>query len=156
MFVYHFRLRKRVLAAGAAVVGLVLALAIFLPGCRSSQSEEPIMLETVEQQLEFLTSLGWTVNPTPIETLDLQLPRQWDGEWSAYVELQNSQGLPFSDFAGKQVRRCTYTLTNYPGIAKGVQANLYIYEGALIGGDILSLGETSFQAGLSFPNQVKT
>ena len=155
MFVYHFRLRKRMLAAAAAVVGLALALAICLPGCRSSD-DAPIMVETEEQQLAFLTSLGWTANATPVETLDLQLPQQWEGEWVAYTALQKEQGLPFADFAGKQVRRCTYTLTNYPGIEKGVQANLYICEGQLIGGDIMSLGETSFQAGLTFPKQEKT
>ena len=156
MFVYHFRLRKRMLAAGVCVLGLVLALAICLPGCRSDTNTEPVMVATQEQQLAFLASLGWTANATPVETLDLQLPQQWDGEWSAYVTLQNDQSLPFADFAGKQVRRYTYALTNYPGIDKGVQANLYICEGQLIGGDIMSLGETSFQAGLTFPSQAKT
>ncbi len=153
MFIYHFRLPKRMLAAGAAVVVLVLALSIFLPGCRNNGEPEPIMVETEDQRLAFLTTLGWTANATPVETLDLQLPPQWSDEWIAYVELQNDQGLPFVDFAGRQVRRYTYTITNYPGIDQGVQANLYVCDGQLIGGDVVSLGATSFQAGLSFPKQ---
>ena len=156
MFVYHFRLRKQVLAAAAAVVALVIALAIFLPGCRSNRETEPIMAGTEEQRLAFLTGLGWAVEPAPIETLDLQLPEKWEGDWEAYAKLQTEQGLPFADFAGQQVRRYTYNVTNYPGTEKGVQANLFICGDQLIGGDIMALGEGGFQAGLTFPKQEKT
>lgn len=155
MFVYHFRLRKRVLAAGAAVIAMVVALAVILPGCRKEENS-PIILETEEQQRDFLAGLGWVVDPTPIETLDLQLPEQWTADWADYVKLQSDQGLPFSDYKGHPVRRYTYTVTNYPGIEKGVQLNLYLCGAQLVGGDVMSLGENGFQAGLVFPKQEKT
>jgi hypothetical protein len=155
MFVYHFRLRKRLLAAGAAGAALIIALALILPGCRAKEST-PIMAGTEEQRLAFLTGLGWAVDATPVETLDLQLPDKWAGDWVDYAKLQTDQGLPFADFGGQQVRRYTYTVTNYPGIEKGVQINLYVYDQQLIGGDVISLGENGFQSGLVFPKQEKT
>ncbi len=156
MFVYHFRLRKGVLAAGAAVLALTVALALFLPGCHRDQPPAPIPAATEEQRQSFLADLGWSVSDVPVETLDLQLPQQWDGEWKDYAALQSDQGLPFADHRGQQVRRYTYDVTNYPGVEKGVQLNLYVCGEQLIGGDVISLGENGFQAGLAFPQQEKT
>ena len=45
----------------------------------------------------------------------------------------------------------TYTVTNYPGRAQGVQANLYICEERPAAGDIFCAGADGFQEGLAFP-----
>ena len=49
------------------------------------------------------------------------------------------------------MRRYTYTVTNYPGITKGVQANLYLWGDEVIGGDIIATGPNGFQTGLAYP-----
>ena len=89
-------------------------------------------LATEEQRLAYLESLGWAVDADPVETLDLRLPEQLENEWKDYAQLQSHQDLPFAAFAGQSVRRYTYTVTNYPGIEKGVQINLYVYDQQLI------------------------
>ena len=68
MFVYHFRLRKGMLAAGAAILALTVALSIFLPGCHHEEST-PIAAATEDQRQSFLADLGWAVNSAPTETL---------------------------------------------------------------------------------------
>lgn len=151
MFVFHFRLRKTILAAATAVVLLAIALCILLPGCR--EKNEPVLLSSEEARLSYLADLGWAVRDTPVETLDLQLPQTWSGEWESYIQLQNEQGLPFADFAACQVRRYTYAVTNYPEVTQGVQINLYLCEDQLIGGDLISTGEKAFQHGLAFPQR---
>lgn len=150
MYVIHFRLRKRALLAAIAVLVLSVSAALLLPGCRSKE-EQPIPAGTEEQRLTYLADLGWAVNATPVETLDLQLPQPLTEDWAEYAQLQKEQGLPFSDYSGQSVRRYTYTVTNYPGVEKGVQVNLYVCGDHLIGGDIISLGENGFQSGLVFP-----
>ena len=155
MFVFHFHLRKRLLAAGTAALALALTLLLVLPGCQKKDSS-PIAAGTEEQRLAYLTELGWTVDAQPIETMDLLLPEKLEGEWADYAKLQKEQDLPFDEFAGQSVRRYTYTVTNYPGIEKGVQANLFVCGDQLIGGDIISLAENGFQTGLAFPPQAKT
>ena len=150
MFVIHFKLHKRALLAALSILVMVVVLTLLLPGCRKDDTA-PIPAATEEQRLAYLTQLGWTVDPTPVETLDLQLPQPLTEEWEAYAQLQSEQNLPFAEFAGQPVRRFTYTLTNYPGMEKGVQLNLYICDDRLIGGDVIALGENGFQSGLSFP-----
>lgn len=150
MFVFHFRLRKRLLAAGAGALILLFTLVLVLPGCQKKDST-PIAAGTEEQRLAYLERMGWTVDPQPVETMDLLLPEKLEGEWADYAKLQKEQGLPFADHAGQSVRRFTYTVTNYPGIPQGVQANLFVCGETLIGGDIISLGANGFQTGLAFP-----
>ena len=101
--------------------------------------------------MAYLEALGWQVEPQPIETLDLQLPEKLEGEWDAYAKLQKGQGLPFSEFAGQAVKRYTYTVTNYPEIPQGVQANLYLWGDQIIGGDVIFTGQGGFKTDLAFP-----
>ena len=150
MYVIHLKLRKRAMLASAAVVVMCICAAFLLPGCRSD-APEPIPAATEEQRQAYLSDLGWSVNSTPVETMDLQLPQTLNEGWLEYAKLQDEQNLPFSNYAGQTVRRFTYTVTNYPGIPQSVQINLYVCEDQLIGGDVISLGENGFQTGLSFP-----
>ena len=82
MFVYHFRLRKGLTAAAAAAFTLLLALLLVLPGCQK-QDAAPIPAGTDADRLAYLTGLGWTVEETPVETLDLLLPEKLKEETSA-------------------------------------------------------------------------
>ena len=153
MLVFHVKRpwRKLLVLASAAVV--ILCTVLLLPGCleKGITSSDPIIASTQEQQITYLTQLGWQVNAAPIETLELQLPDDLKADYADYCMLQDEQSLPFSQFAGQTVKRYTYTVTNYPGIERGVQANLYLCGDQIIGGDIISTGEDGFQAGLSFP-----
>ena len=153
MKIYHIT-RRRLRFTGALLLLLVLAVPI-LAGCFSGKSDqnEEILLPTPSSQVEFLQSLGWQVNAAPVETLDMRLPDSWDEEWTAYGKMQAEQGLPFTDFAGSTVRRITYSVTNYPHIPDGVQANLYIAGEQLIGGDIIFTGQGGFQTALRFPKE---
>ena len=87
----------------------------------------------------------------PVETLHLQLPEDLSAEWRDYLKLQQSQGLPFGDYAGCEAERYTYNILNYPGVERGVQANIFVADGIVIAGDVVSTGEQSFQQGLAFP-----
>ncbi len=152
MFIIHFKLHKRALLAAVAILVLALAL-IFLVNRCGQDPADPIEAGTPELRIAYLEQLGWQVDVSPVETLDLQLPKPLNDEWQAYAKLQSQQGLPFDQFAGQQVKRYTYTVNNYPGIEKGVQINLYVSGSQLIGGDVIVLGSDGFQAGLAFPKQ---
>ena len=153
MLVFHVKRpwQKLLVLTSAALV--ILCTVFLLPGCleKNTASSDPIIASTPEQQITYLTQLGWQVETNPIETLDLQLPDDLKADYADYCKLQDEQHLPFSQFAGQTVKRYTYTVTNYPGIERGVQANLYLCGDQIIGGDIISTGEDGFQAGLSFP-----
>lgn len=150
MRVIHITRRRMALMSLA--LGLVIGSALLLAGCFGGDKEtEVITAATNEERVAYLEALGWQVEPQPIETLDLQLPERLEGEWDAYAKLQKGQGLPFSEFAGQAVKRYTYTVTNYPEIPQGVQANLYLWGDQIIGGDVIFTGQGGFQTDLAFP-----
>ena len=150
MRVIHITRRRMALMSLA--LGLVIGSALLLAGCFGGDKEaEIITAATNEERVAYLEVLGWQVEPQPIETLDLQLPEKLEGEWDAYAKLQKGQGLPFSEFAGQAVKRYTYTVTNYPDIPQGVQANLYLWGDQIIGGDVIFTGQGGFQTDLAFP-----
>ena len=156
MKIWNLRITKRKIAAllcGAAAVGI--GSVILLAG-NGETTAEPCILENNHQRLEYLEQWGWEVDPEPLETLQLLFGETLSEPYLSYNVLQKAQGFDLERCLGKALSRYTYTVTNYPGGRQGVQVNLYICEGQLIGGDVMSLGETSFQAGLTFPNQVKT
>ena len=150
MRVIHITRRRMALMSLA--LGLVIGSALLLAGCFGGNKEtEVITAATNEERVAYLEALGWQVEPQPIETLDLQLPEKLEGEWDAYAKLQKGQGLSFSEFAGQAVKRYTYTVTNYPEIPQGVQANLYLWGDQIIGGDVIFTGQGGFQTDLAFP-----
>lgn len=151
MRVVHITRRR--LALMFLALGLVIGSALMLAGCFGGDKDaEVITAASNEDRVAYLAGFGWQVQPDPIETLDLQLPDKLDGEWNAYAKLQKGQNLPFGSFAGQAVKRYTYTVTNYPDIPQGVQANLYLWGDQIIGGDIIFTGQGGFQTDLTFPS----
>ena len=150
MRVIHITRRRMALMSLA--LGLVIGSALMLAGCFGGEKEpEVITAASNEERIAYLEGLGWQVQANPIETLDLRLPKTMEEDWAAYAKLQKGQGLPFSEFAGQAVKRYTYTVTNYPEIPQGVQANLYLWGDQIIGGDVIFTGQGGFQTDLAFP-----
>ncbi len=148
MMILH--ISKRRFIGVASIFAVVAAAAVVLAGCFADK-EETITLVDTTAMVEYLQGLGWQVESDPIETLDLQLPQQLTESWGDYAAMQDEQGFPFTDYAGQPIRRYTFRVTNYPGVESGVQANLYLCEDVLIGGDVVATGKGGFQHGLAYP-----
>lgn len=148
MMILH--ISKRRFIGIASIFAVVAAAAVMLAGCFADK-EETITLVDTTAMVEYLQGLGWQVESDPIETLDLQLPQQLTESWGDYAAMQDEQGFPFTDYAGQPIRRYTFRVTNYPGVESGVQANLYLCEDVLIGGDVVATGKGGFQHGLAYP-----
>ena len=137
------------LALGAALCCAVVLVGALRRG--SAGTEEKTGLGDNAGRVAYLEAMGWAVSPEPVETLDLILPETLGEAYADYNELQKAQGLDLSSACGRRVRRYTYAVTNYPGRPGDVQADIYICEGELVAGDIISSGESGFVAGLAFP-----
>ncbi|NLU23610.1 MAG: DUF4830 domain-containing protein [Clostridiales bacterium] len=156
MVVFHVKFSKKRAVILAASLVLVVALGLLLGGCfhkkAASNGKTATGVTTNEDRIAYLLQYGWQVKPDPVESMDLMVPETLTDAYQSYEELQKQQGFSLADYCGKQVTRYTYTVTNYPDVADGVQANLYICESTVIAGDIICLGENGFQAGLTFPS----
>ena len=97
--------------------------------------------------VEFLSQFGWEVTAEPIETKTVTVPSEFDKVFSAYNEIQKSQGLNLLRFRGKEVTRYTFSITNYPDYNGTVYANILVYRNRVIGGDICSADIAGFVHG---------
>lgn len=154
MMVFHLKFSKKYLAFALILVLLAAAAAVLLGGCLKKEAApaQAPAVNSNEARVQYLTDLGWEVTAEPKETLHLLLPEDLSAAYGDYCKLQQEQQLPFDQYGGRQVTRYTYTITNYPDVPGGVQANLYICDDHVIGGDIIATGENGFQQGLRYPS----
>lgn len=154
MLIWTAKFSRKKAAAAVILMGAVMAVLIVLTGRAPEEPEIPQpRLAGNEERVAYLQSLGWEVEPEPIETLQFLLPAELEEPYRTYNELQLSQGFNLSECCGKQISRCTYTVKNYPGRPEGVQANLYICEDLPVAGDICSSGAGGFQEPLVPANE---
>lgn len=136
-----------VIAAGVAAA-VVVILVSFVQG--GSADDLPELIDNA-QRVEYLQSLGWEVEPEPVETLQFLLPESLAEPYLSYNQLQKEQGFDLSEYCGKQVNRYTYTVLNYPNRPDDVQINLYICENRPAAGDVFCSGADGFQETLVYP-----
>ncbi len=105
--------------------------------------------KTNEGRIEFLRKFGWEVESSPTDEATVTIPTEFDSVFSGYNELQRLQGLDLSKYKRKTVTRYTYVVTNYPDYDGKVFANLLIYRGKVIGGDICTEAGDGFIHGFS-------
>ena len=101
-------------------------------------------VKTEEDRVRFLSQFGWEVKSPAIMSGEVTIPSEFDKVFTGYNEIQKRQGLDLSKYKKKKVMRYTYELTNYDGYDGTVYANLIIYRGRVIGGDICSADVTGF------------
>ena len=147
MLIWTAKFSRKKAVAAVIAMGIVMAALIILMG-RVEENTEPPLLTDNTQRVTYLQSLGWEVKPEPVETLQFLLPDTLAEPYLSYNELQTAQGFDLTPCLGKQVSRYTYTVTNYPDRAEGVQANLYICEDRPVAGDICCPGANGFQEAL--------
>lgn len=152
MLIWTARFSKRRAIFLVILLGIVIAAVVLLAG-KHNQQGATARLSTNQDRTEFLQSYGWEVKPEPIETLQFLLPKELPEPYVTYNELQKQQGFDLTACCGKQVERYTYTVTNYPDRADGVQVNLYVCDGAAAAGDVCCPGADGFQQGLAFPQK---
>ena len=136
-------------------VTICLSLALFIPDrsvtALNANGEKTVYTnaETNEGRISFLRSFGWEVEPLPIEKNVVTVPRDFDSVFNGYNELQKLQGLDLSRYKQKEVTRYSYLITNYEGYNGRVFANLIIYRGCVVGGDICTEDSSGFIHGFS-------
>lgn len=157
MFIYTMR-AGTVRFFGIVCLALItlIALVTFVPELQpvlaEPAEESTIRFDKVksnEDRIAFLKQFGLEVTAEPTEATTVTIPAEFDKVFAAYNELQRKQGLDLSSYSGRTVERYTYTVTNYPQYTGTVQANLLIYRGRVIGGDVSSADPNGFIHGFA-------
>ena len=100
-----------------------------------------------EQRIDFLKQFGWEVEQEPVSIEEIVIPQQFNQVYERYNELQKTQGMDLTKYAGKTVKKVVYQITNYQRQYTIVHATLLIYHDKVIGGDISSAELDGFMYG---------
>ncbi len=140
----------------AAVIGLFLFLRLPHQGAAPLEVSEEHNTQAPNNlsRIAFLQSYGWEVSQEPCETVEVVIPEEFGDVYENYNAIQLAQGFDLRDYRGKQVRRYTYEVLNYPQQKEYIRANLLLYRGEIIGGDICSIyAKNGFMHGFALPQQ---
>ena len=127
---------KKVIAALAAVAGVIIALIFLLGGGNATEPTAAPSVAGNDGRVEFLKNLGWDISISPVESGQVRIPQEQNEIFGRYNDLQKSAGYDLSQYAGKTVMRYVYKINNFPGATEPVYATLLVHKDQIIGGDI--------------------
>lgn len=157
MFVRSIRMTTiRLVSIAVLCVLTIAALVIFIPSNDVPTVSEVVgsseirfdKIKTDEDRVNFLSQFGYTVDASPLESVEVKIPKDFDKVFAAYNELQKGEGLDLGRYKGKTMMRYTYKVTNYQGYDDTVYANLLVYKNKVVGADICSADPSGFAHGL--------
>lgn len=153
MFVKTIRFNKKTAVIGVIIAAVLLTALIITVSSGSGGTNHSIFdfsasLRTDEGRAAYLMELGWEVDPEPLESKSVLIPREFGDILTQYNSMQTASGYDLSNFAGLTVEQYTYRVTNYKNASGEVNATIYVYNGQIIGGDIHSTAVDGFMHGL--------
>ena len=126
---------KKILTIVGAVAALIVAVLLLFGGNETTETAAPAVSGN-DGRVKFLQDFGWEVAASPVESSQVKIPEDTSDVFRRYNALQQSQGYDLTKYAGKNVMRYVYKVTNFPGATEPVYATVLIYQNQVIGGDI--------------------
>ena len=157
MMIVTAKLSKKALVT-ALLLAAAAAVCIFLlarPSGASAAAADArdVSAKTNEQRIAFLAQYGYQVEPEPVQTQEVRIPKEFPDVLARYNEVQKAQGFDLSKLAGKQLMRYDYRVTNYPDADGEVLATLLVRKNRVVGGDVCSSAQDGFLHGFALPAQ---
>lgn len=146
MFVMTAKLNKKKITA--ILLALVLIIAVVAVAVSAIGGKQGGKIRDSNDAAAYLESLGWQVSPQPLEVQDIVIPRRFSGVYETYIELQRRQGFKLEEYGGMSATRYSFTVLNYPGGSEGMVADIVVYGGEIIAGDVQSTAIDGFMEGL--------
>jgi hypothetical protein len=127
---------------------IILVLLLLLSRCAIGNSMRLPRVQNAADIAIFLGTFGWQVDPEPVTVKNVQIPARFTEVYEQYNSLQRKQGFDLSRYRADIVECYTFRIMNHP--AQGdVFANVLVFRGRIIGGDICSFAFNGFMTGFS-------
>lgn len=127
-------------------IAMLVLVAVALVFCTSEKGVIKCCYDDSVERQNFLRVHGYeTADDYTAKTITI--PTVWGDVYENYNKLQKSQGYDLSLFKGVTVTQYTYTVTNYP-TDEVVLIHLLVYDGVIIGADVMSTAMDGFMKGL--------
>lgn len=161
MFVYSVKSSKIkviLLIALCTLATVAFLLASSMDNKAANKGGISLKANNSEQRVAFLAQFGWEFAQDPVEVSEVIIPSEFDQTYEKYNEIQKDQGFDLETYKGMRVKRWTYEIKNYPGYSADtgcIRANILVYDGLVIGGDVCSVELSGFMHGFDKPQQNK-
>ena len=169
MFIYSFKASTLkflgiISITLVALIAIIAFVPVYADGMGSvstgavSESGESISYDKVKSAADavnFLSQFGWKFSQDPVEVTEVIIPSDFSLGYTEYAEMNKASGFDLEPYKGLRAKRWTYDILNYPGYENKqgyIQANILVYNGIVIGGDICSLEQGGFMHSLEFPS----
>ena len=162
MFVVSVKSSKIRAVAFAFFIVLICTAAFVVFEKKTSQPvlvDKEIVLRAgnEKERVAFLSQFGWEIDEEPFEVKEVTIPAEFDEMYEKYNLVQKQQDFDLEKYKGERVKQWTYNIKNYPGYENKngyVVANILVYKGAVVGGDISCLIDGSFVKCFEFPEDL--
>ncbi len=157
MFVFSLKANKTRVIILLAMIVAALALIFFFTGKNAPVINDGGInrkASNEQERVAFLSQFGWEINEDPSAVEEVVIPAEFDETYRQYNELQISQGFDLTKYAGKTAKKWTYEVKNYPGYSADnncIRANILVFDGAVIGGDVSSTEQGGFMQTFDYP-----
>ena len=143
MFVVSFKTTKKKLLIIGGLILIILAVIVCIGLSKREQpaqtaSGQSLLAGDSVERMRFLEQYGWQASEEPEEICEVIIPEEFNEVYENYNAVQKQQEMDLEPYKGKRVKKWTYEILNYPDKPEGVYADLLIYDGRVIGGDIHS------------------
>jgi hypothetical protein len=136
--------RKAALSKGRAILLAVIVLLSALLAARCTRIRgASVRVDGTADIVIYLNGFGWAVEPEPVTVRNVQIPARFTETYQRYNDLQKQQGFDLSRYRADIVESYTFRVLNHPA-AGDVFANVLVFRGRIIGGDICSFAINGF------------
>ena len=115
--------------AGLALIGYILADPDY-KGEQKIPENPPIDASTEASRLDYFASHGWEVQE--LSEKEITIPLDFTGEYESYAQLQDKQGMPLREYAGKSGKLYVYEVQNYAPDESNMLAELLVCDDTAI------------------------
>ena len=152
MFIYTLKASKiKFFAVVFLAIASLLALITLVPdygdaGMVAAVTTDYTGIETEADRISFIKNFGYNVEGLAHQS-EVRVPEEFDAVYTKYNDIQRSQGLNLKKYAGKNVSRYSYYVTDYPQYDGKVIITLLVYKNRIIGGDVCGVDGEGFLHG---------
>lgn len=119
---------------------LIMTAAVIMIPSRKKASEEPknsnVAASSVSERIDYFASHGWEVEE--IAGKDITIPTDFSAAYEEYASLQDKQGMPLREYAGRNAQIYVYEVKNYSPESKKMLAELLVCDDTAIASMVYS------------------
>ena len=122
-----------------STIALMAAALIFIPERGKSTNipkSEKVTATSVNQRIDYFASHGWEVEE--IAGREITIPTDFSTAYEEYATLQDKQGMPLREYAGRNAKIYVYEVKNYSPESKKMLAELLVCDDTAIASMVYS------------------